>query len=338
MRALGGLYGGSGDMEKADQLLAEQLVTAADIFKQDSAEVGLAEIAVGLHAQQAGDVEKSRVLLMSGVEKLRPHGTQYARKMISALLVSAEHYGMESQVEAMAAIRDAEEIANNAFGQSSVQATSVRIRLASTMTMYGDFEGSEKNFLAAIPVLERQLGPEHSSTLGALNNLGYLYSRSKAEAKAEKIHRELLQRRIAKNGPSHRSVGDSYQNLAGVITKQGRYDESVPLHRKAYDIYKSVLNDDNYMIAFPLLSISYAELQRARGAAAETAAREALSRFEASVPGTFLEGVARCLVGLSLEQQGSVEEGSALVDASHDLMKTGSIPDPYPALCRMPGS
>ena len=338
MRALGGLYGGSGDMDKANLLLEEQLVTAADIFEQDSAEVGLAEIAVGLQAQQAGDMDKSRVLLMSGVEKLRPHGTKYARKIISALLVSAEHYGMESQVQAMAAIRDAEEIANNAFGESSVQATSVRIRLASTMTMYGDFEGSEKNFLAAIPVLERQLGPEHSSTLGALNNLGYLYSRSKAEAKGEEIHRELLERRIAKNGPSHRSVGDSYQNLAGVITKQGRYDESVPLHRKAYDIYKSVLNDDNYMIAFPLLSISYAELQRARGAAAETAAREALSRFEASVPGTFLEGVARCLVGLSLEQQGKVEEGSALVDASHDLMNTGSIPDPYPALCRMPGS
>lgn len=49
---------------------------------------------------------------------------------------------------------------------------------------------------------------------------------------------------------------------------------------------KSVLNDDNYMIAFPLLSIAYAELQREHGAEAEAeaAAREALSRFLRASP------------------------------------------------------
>ena len=98
---------------------------------------------------------------------------------------------------------------------------------------------------------------------------------------------------------------------------------------------KSVLNDDHYIIAFPLLSISFAELQLENGPEAEQTAREALSRFEVTVPGSFLEGVAKCLVGLALEKQGRMNEGSALVNASHELMKTGSIPDPYPELCRL---
>lgn len=170
-----------------------------------------------------------------------------------------------------------------------------------------------------------------------MNNLGYLYARSGEQEKGELLFRELLERQIAQNGLLHRVVADSYQNLAGTMTKQGRYNESIPLHRKAYEVYKSVLNGDHYIIAFPLLSIAFAELQRGHGPEAELAAREALSRFEATVPGSFLEGVAQCLVGLSLEQQGQINEGNALVIASHELMKKGSVPDPYPELCRLTG-
>ncbi|MFV2091425.1 MAG: tetratricopeptide repeat protein, partial [Pseudomonadales bacterium] len=151
------------------------------------------------------------------------------------------------------------------------------------------------------------------------------------------VHRRVLERQLEKNGRYDRDTGDSYQNLAGAITKQGRYDESIPLHRAAYDIYKKVLNDKHYLIALPLLSLSYANLMRGEGPAAELSSREALERLRATMPGTPLEGVAQCLVGLSLEQQGRTGEGAAMVDSSHDLMVRGSLPDPYPVLCRVPG-
>jgi hypothetical protein len=131
-------------------------------------------------------------------------------------------------------------------------------------------------------------------------------------------------------------VADSLQNLGSVVGRQNRYEEALPLHRQAYDIYRTVLNDDNYLIGYPLLSIAYAELQREHGVQAETSAREALRLFQVAVPDTYLEGVARCLVGLSLEQQGRIAEGDALVEASHPLMMTGTVPDPYPELCRIP--
>jgi len=90
------------------------------------------------------------------------------------------------------------------------------------------------------------------------------------------------------------------------------------------------------MIAFPLLSIAKVELERGNAKAAEIASREALTRFNSTASGTFLEGVARCLIGLSLEQQGRVDEGGVMVESSHPLMATGNIPDPYPELCRLP--
>jgi serine/threonine-protein kinase len=337
MRALGGLYSGRGDREKAAAMLDRQLSIAVDIFSEHSPELGLSEIAVGMEENQAGNHKRSLALLQSGVEKLRPETNKYARKIISVLITSGEQQGMGSQEATLQTMAEAQEIAVSVFGETSLLAAMVRLRIAATLTQIGDYAESERNFLASVPVLESQLGEDHSVTLNALNNLGYLYTRSGQQLKGERMFRELLERQIAKNGLLHRFVADSYQNLAGTLTKQGRYNESIPLHRKAYDVYKSVLDDDHYIIAFPLLSIAFAELQLDQGAEAELTAREALSRFEATVPGSFLEGVAQCLVGLSLEKQGRINEGNSLVYASHELMKKGSIPDPYPDLCRLTG-
>ncbi len=336
LRVLGAQYQANDDLERANSLFDEQLALARELYDANDPELGLAEVASGRHLDSKGNGESGRELMLSGVAKLRHAPEEHAQTLISTLIALAEQNGMESEESAFRAIEEAQDVANSVFGSDSLQAALVRVRLASSMTMFGDYEGSERNFRAAIPVLEARLGEEHSSTLSTLSNLGYLYNRRHDYANAERIQREVLARQIKKHGPIHRAVADSYQNLAGAITQLGRYDESIPLHRKAYEIYKAVLNDDNYIIAFPLLSTAYAELQRHDASAAEAAAREALGRFQTSAPGTFLEGVARCLLGLSLEQQGSNQKGKALVESSHGLMMTGSIPDPYPTLCGVP--
>jgi len=110
----------------------------------------------------------------------------------------------------------------------------------------------------------------------------------------------------------------------------------LPLHRKAYEIYVAS-GTNHHRNVFPLLSIAYIELQSNNPLPAEEAARAALEHFRQTVPGTFMEGVAACLVGLALEQQGD-SAGTAMVEDSHDLIaqyEFGS--SPYPALCRVPG-
>lgn len=336
LRLLGNSYATTGDLEQADSYLDEQHAIARSLYSTGAVELAAAEIASAMHARNRGDFLEFGILLPQAIDRLRRSPRSDPQMLIDALIASAEQHGMEDAVAAFAAIDEAAAVADSVFGADSLQAAAVRIRLASSLTMFGDYSRSEQNFLAAIPVLESSLGENHGSTLGALNNLGFLYHRRKDHAMAEEIHATLLKRRMGRFGPAHRAVADSYQNLASAITQLGRYKESVPLHREAYRIYREVLNDDNYIIAFPLLSIAYAELQRNESAEAEAAAREALARFEATVGGSYLEGVARCLLGLSLEQQGRVEEGGPFITGSHELMRTGSVPEPYPSLCRMP--
>jgi len=336
LRSLGSLYSASGSVEKGSRLIDEQLAIAYGLFADDDPQLGLSEIASGIQASFRGDLEKSKRLLGQGIERLRQASDEYARNLISALIVLAENNGMESRALAEVVVAEALDVAMRVYGAESLQVASARVRMASTMSIFGNYEDAEQSFLIAIPVLESNLGENHSVTLNALNNLGYLYHRRGDEANAEQVHRRLLERQIENNGERHRATADSYQNLASAMTQQGRYEESLPLHWKAHEIYKQVLNDDNYLIAFPLLSITYVELMRNNGADAEKSSREALTRFEATVAGTFLEGVALCLVGLSLEQQGMIDEGGEMVTRSHDLLKLGSVPDPYPDLCRMP--
>ncbi|NIA27674.1 MAG: tetratricopeptide repeat protein [Desulfobulbaceae bacterium] len=336
LRFLGARYRGKEQISLADRVFDEQLAIAKRMYASDDPQLGVAEIASAINEFEKGNLDTPMELILGGIEKLRANPVGHAQMLVDALIRYAVQREIESSDSGLAALAEAQAIADTNFGADSLQAALVRIRLASTMSTFADYEGAERNFQGAIPVLEASLGPEHRNTLAALNNLGYLYHRSNEFAKAEGIHRKILARQIGKHGERYRPVADSYQNLAGAITSQGRYDESVPLHRKAYEIYKAILNDDNYVIAFPLLSIANAELQRGDPSAAEAAASEALSRFQTSAPGSFLEGVARCLVGLSLEQQGRGEEGSALVISSHPLMQGASIPEPYPGLCRLP--
>jgi eukaryotic-like serine/threonine-protein kinase len=335
IRSLGRLYDVSGDMDRAEGLLMEQLALAEARFPARSTELALARIAAGLHEDRKGDFEASRSMLLAGIETLLAGQQDHAQVLIDALITLEHQRPFTAEPLPFDPVHEAERIALSAFGADSLQAAVVRVRLASSMTNRSEFEASEQNFLAAIPVLEAKLGKDHGSTISALNNLGYMYHGRMDLEGAERVHRELLSRNLAKHGAVHRAVADSYQNLGSALTYQGRYKESIPLHRKAYDIFRTVLNDDNHTIAIPLLSLAYAEMQHGDLPGAEAAASEALDRFVESVPGTHLEGVARCLLGLVLERQGRNEEGTVLVNESHALIGRVRMHAPYPELCRL---
>ena len=338
LRALGLQYAATGDVERADSLLERQLKLATDTRSTTAAELAVARIASGLHEARRGDFERSRELLLQGVATLRSEPASHPHDLVNALIALEQQRSFAGAPIDFDPVLEAEQVARRVFGADSLQAALVQVRLASSLTNRGEYDASEQHFLAAIPVLEARLGPNHGSTLGALNNLGYLYHGQGDLAGAERLHRELLARNLAKHGEEHRAVADSYQNLGSALTHQGRYDESLPLHRRAYEIFAAVLNDDNYVIAVPLLSIAYVQLQLGAPAAAEAAAREAVDRLQATAAVRHLQGVAQCLVGVSLERRGQSAEGSALVAESHALIGSANLPEPYPELCRVPAT
>ncbi len=337
LRLLGDRYDTIGEYDKAKEYFGRQLEIARAMYASDNPLLGAAEVSAGNYTKSQGDIETGLDLLLSGIEKLRNAPEEHAQTLITAILSSTEQDGTNDASESLALLEEGLVVAESVFGPESLVAAQVRIAIGRTSLFAHDNERSEENYAFGLRILENKLGRAHGATMTALQDYGVAMSVTGDYAGSERVHRELVDRLIATRGENNRSVADNYQNLATSITRQGRYDESVPLHRKAYELYKAVLEDDHYIIAFPLLSIASVEIERGNAIEAETAAREALQRLQATLPESYVEGVARCLVGLSLEQQGNLAEGTPMVEASHAfILKRDVLVPTYQKLCRVP--
>jgi tetratricopeptide (TPR) repeat protein len=65
----------------------------------------------------------------------------------------------------------------------------------------------------ALKEREKALGPEHTSTLDTVNNLGILYRDQGKLAEAELIFQRALKEREKALGPEHKSTLDMVNNL-----------------------------------------------------------------------------------------------------------------------------
>ena len=337
LRLLADRYNAVGDYDRADEYVSRQLEIARDIFAPGAPELGAAEVAAGTFLNSQGNIEAGLSLLASGIEKLRSAPDTHAETLIAAIIRSTEQEGMNDAAYSLQLLEEGLTVAETVFGPESVYAAELHVAVGRNALFVHDARRSEENYRKGIGILESKLGRQHGATLKALQDYGEAMNVSGRHSESEAVFRELVDRLVEEHGESHKSVADNYQNLATTITYQERYDESVPVHRKAYEIYKTVLDDGNYIIAFPLLSIASIEVERENAAEATATAQEALERLRKAVPGTYVEGVAMCLVGLSLEQQNRIDEGSAMVEASHELiLKRDVLVPKYLKLCRVP--
>jgi serine/threonine-protein kinase len=337
LRLLADRHYAAGDSDRAGEYATRQLDLARAMYRRDEAELGIAEVAAGTFENSQGNIEKGLELLSSGIDKLRTDPETHAEMFITGIIRSTEQEGMNDAMASLQLLEEGLAVAESVFGTDSLYAAELRVAIGRNALFVHDRVRSEENYRSGLRILESQLGRQHAATIKALQDYGEAMNVTGDHAGSEAVFWELVDRLVEEHGERHKSVADNYQNLATTITYQERFDESVPLHRKAYEIYKTVLDDDNYIIAFPLLSIASIEIERMNSAAAESAAREALMRLRQSVPGTYVEGVALCLVGLSLEQQGDAASGSELVEASHELIRKRDVLVPkYLKLCRVP--
>jgi tetratricopeptide (TPR) repeat protein len=338
VRALANQYRTIGDYVHADTYYTEQLALARSRYSHAEPELGVAEAASAAFQLSRGERTLSEQLMQDGISKMRRKPSEFARPLINAEAKLASLRLGKMRDETLAMLVGTQQLADSTAGPDSLLAAFVHAQTATSLSSYGEYEAAEEQFKQAIDIYESRAGRTHGATLAALNNLGLLYVKTQRFDLAEDIHRELLQTYLAKYGPKHRGVAESYQNLATVIGRQGRLDESLPLHRLALESYRAVLNEDNPSIAIPLLSIASAELKLGNASEAEVAAQEALDWFRSTAAaGSTLEGIALCLVGVSLEGQGKAAEGSAMVENASLLIKPGEAPETYRALCRLAG-
>jgi tetratricopeptide (TPR) repeat protein len=122
-----------------------------------------------------------------------------------------------------------------------------------------DFLGSEKFYLKAIEEAKKSnLIAELSATL---NNLGLLKIELLMFEEAEELIKESLNLRLQFYGINHRYIAQSYNNLARVYESSLRIEESVDLYIKAINIYESLGERYNMLLARTLINLSTVQLK-----------------------------------------------------------------------------
>lgn len=331
---LAGQYQAMGDYETALRYRDEEMKLARRLYAEADPRVGAAEAnSAGLRVA-LGDLDEGRRLYQRAIEKLRQAPAESARPLINALVAASGLLNGIEPAEAAALLDEAESLAIELFGRQSLSMALIHARAGTSASDQRRFDDSESAFRAALAIYESRLGRAHGATITAMNNLAILLMRKGDMAGAEQAFRELLALSEQKYGPGHSLVAGHYQNLATVIGRQGRFTEALPLHRRAHEIFSDTL-PDHYMTAYPLISIAYAELQVPDAAAAERAAREALTLLGTSTSNVYAIGVAKCLAGLSLELQGFTEESARMLGESRVDLAELSVDPVYRMACRL---
>jgi len=86
-----------------------------------------------------------------------------------------------------------------------------------------------------LPVLgkEKAWGPEHTSTLDTVNNLGILYRNQGKLVEAEEMYQRALDGKEKTWGPEHTSTLDTVNNLGLLYADQGKLAEAEKMYQRA---------------------------------------------------------------------------------------------------------
>ena len=97
----------------------------------------------------------------------------------------------------------------------------------------GKLVEAEQMYQRVLQGYEKAWGPEHTSTLGTVNNLGLLYKNQGKLVEAEQMYQRALQGYQKAWGPEHTSTLDTVNNLGLLYADQGKLVEAEQMYQRA---------------------------------------------------------------------------------------------------------
>ncbi|KAI9859671.1 MAG: hypothetical protein M1813_006602 [Trichoglossum hirsutum] len=107
------------------------------------------------------------------------------------------------------------------------------------------YQDAEAMYQRALAGYEKALGPDHTSTMRAVNNLGILYKAQGRLADAEAMYQRALAGYEKALGPDHTSTMDVANNLGILYKDQGRLADAEAMYQQALAGYEKALGPDH---------------------------------------------------------------------------------------------
>jgi tetratricopeptide (TPR) repeat protein len=106
----------------------------------------------------------------------------------------------------------------------------------------------------ALQGYENAWGPEHTSTLDTVNNLGLLYADQGKLVEAGQMYQRALQGKEKALGAEHTSTLDTVNNLGNLYKTQGKLFEAEQMYKRALQGYEEALGIENIITYIPALN------------------------------------------------------------------------------------
>ncbi|KAH0544047.1 hypothetical protein FGG08_001665, partial [Glutinoglossum americanum] len=107
------------------------------------------------------------------------------------------------------------------------------------------YQDAEAMYQRALAGREKALGPDHTSTLSTVNNLGNLYGDQSRLADAEAMYQRALAGREKALGPDHTSTLSTVNNLGNLYGDQSRLADAEAMYQRALAGREKALGPDH---------------------------------------------------------------------------------------------
>ncbi|EAQ83136.1 hypothetical protein CHGG_10954 [Chaetomium globosum CBS 148.51] len=178
----------------------------------------------------------------------------------------------------------------------------------------GRYKDAEEMYERALEDKEKAWGPEHTSTLSTIYNLGLLYHDQGQYKEAEAMHEQVLQCEEIAWGPEHVSTLHTVNSLGNIYSHQGRYNETEAMYEQALESKEKVCGPEHISTLDTVNNLAALYVEQRRYREAEAMYQRALEGY-GKVQGPEHISIARVIhnLGNLYAEQGRYKEAEALL-------------------------
>jgi tetratricopeptide (TPR) repeat protein len=175
------------------------------------------------------------------------------------------------------------------------------------------YKAAERMYLRVLAGKEKALGPDHTSTLETVNNLGLLYRAQGRLAEAEQMYERALAGCERALGPDHTSTLETVNNLGLLYRAQGRLAEAEQMYERALAGCERALGPDHTSTLDTVHNLGLLYNDQSRLAEAEQMYERALAGYEkASLSHTIAALTAVRNLGVLYRDQAKTEQAKEM--------------------------
>jgi eukaryotic-like serine/threonine-protein kinase len=275
LHTIGSVYRALGRDRQADSVLTEAATIRRGLNPPDPADLADTLNELGRVSRNDARPDRAEAFYREALDLRRQaYGPEHVKVAQSLNNLGGVAFARGQMAVAEKYFRDAIEMSRRVGTPADV--AGFQISLAAALSRLNRSPEAIDALREAIPVLQRTLGSDHTTTQGAVGNLARLLFWAGRDAEAESMQREMLRVRKKLLGPGHPDVATALYTLGDTVDRQGRHAEAEALERESVAIFETSGGGPNVDHAWALNALGSVLAHEGRYEESERAYRQAL--------------------------------------------------------------